>query len=597
MNNPLPYLILELANFHAGDKGQIKEIIEKYSVLEYEKLGMKFQIFKYDTIALESFSWYKTYQELFIDENSWNEIIELANKKIGQVWIDLFDTYGTTVLKNNLSKVYGIKLQASVLNNIEVINALKGISLSDISMMINISGYEISEIVNFVTTFSGLAPKKLILQIGYQNYPTNIEDSSLNKIDEIRKVFPTLEICYADHIGAEEEFARDFPVYATLKGVQYIEKHVCLDRKNTKYDAFSSMEFDEMKKITEKLMLIDKCNNTMFITEKEKEYLEKSEQKVISGLPLYQGQMISKSDIIYRRTDMPGLRLKDINKLQEQHYILKDEIPSHTTILETNYKKAKIAVIIAGRMKSSRLKQKAILPIRGIPSVEMCLESCMKFPYAEDVILATSTLEEDAILGDYTLKGRAKFWKGDPDDVISRYLGACDKYNVDVVVRVTADCPLVSHEIAEICLKHHFETGADYTGVNDCAVGSNSEVFNVEALRRVIKLLGKADHSEYMTWYMRNNKDVFKVNIIDLPPQYVRDYRLTLDYEEDLNMFEALLEKMEELNLEHNLTNVFKVLDEYPEIPKMNGHLTLKYKADKEFIDFLNKVTKIHLPK
>jgi N,N'-diacetyllegionaminate synthase len=151
--------------------------------------------------------------------------------------------------------------------------------------------------------------------------------------------------------------------------------------------------------------------------------------------------------------------------------------------------------------------------------------------------------------------------------------------------------------MAEICLKRHFETGSDYTGVNDCAVGSNSEVFNVEALRRVIKLLGKADHSEYMTWYMRNNKDVFKVDIIDLPPQYVRDYRLTLDYEEDLNMFEALLTKMEELKLEQNLTNVFKVLDEYPEIPKMNGHLTLKYKADKEFIDFLNKVTKIHLPK
>lgn len=593
----LPYLILELANFHAGNTELIKELIDKYSSLEYKKLGIKFQIFKYDTIALENFSWYKTYQELFIDENSWNEIIELANKKIGQVWIDLFDTYGTTTLKNNLSKVYGIKLQASVLNNLEVINALIEISLKDISIMINISGYEIPEIESFVTTFSGLAPKKLILQIGYQNYPTNIEDSSLNKIDAIRKAFPSNEICYADHIGAEEEFAQDFPVYATLKGVEYIEKHVCLDRKNTKYDAFSSMELDEMKKITEKLLLIEKCNNTKFITDKEKEYLEKSEQKVITGETIYQGQMISKSDIIYRRTDLPGLRLKEINKLQEEHYILKDAIPAHSTITELNYKKAKIAVIVAGRMKSTRLKQKAILPIHGIPSVEMCLESCSKFPFIDDVILATSTLEEDAILGDYTLKGKVKFWKGDPDDVISRYLGACDKYNVDVVVRVTADCPLVSFEMAEILLKRHFEMGSDYTGVSDCAVGSNSEVFNVEALRRVIKLLGKADHSEYMTWYMRNNKDIFKVDIIDLPPQYVRDYRLTLDYQEDLDMFEALLAKMEELKLEQNLINVFKVLDEYPEIPKMNGHLTLKYKADKEFIEFLNKVTRIHLPK
>jgi N,N'-diacetyllegionaminate synthase len=47
-----------------------------------------------------------------------------------------------------------------------------------------------------------------------------------------------------------------------------------------------------------------------------------------------------------------------------------------------------------------------------------------------------------------------------------------------------------------------------------------------------------------MTWYFRNNPDHFKLNIVSLPEAYVRNYRLTLDYAEDLEMFEALFSKL-----------------------------------------------------
>jgi N,N'-diacetyllegionaminate synthase len=248
-------------------------------------------------------------------------------------------------------------------------------------------------------------------------------------------------------------------------------------------------------------------------------------------------------------------------------------------------------------LKSSRLKKKAILPIAGVPSVERCLQNCLRFPHAGVVVLATSTLEDDAILKDYTLGGKVKFWRGEPDDVIMRYLGACEEYGVNVVIRVTADCPVVSPEIAEHLLLSHFETGADYTGPNKYAVGSNSEIYNVSALRRVIDLLGQADYSEYMTWYMRNNPHVFKVNIVDLPSEYIRDYRLTLDYPEDLEMFERLFTSLEVKRMVPNIMNVFKILDSNPNIAMINKHLTLKYQTDQTLIDKLNHVTKIEIDK
>ena len=96
-----------------------------------------------------------------------------------------------------------------------------------------------------------------------------------------------------------------------------------------------------------------------------------------------------------------------------------------------------------------------------------------------------------------------------------------------------------------------------------------------------------------MTWYMRNNADIFKVNLVDIPPELQRNYRLTLDYPEDLEMFNRLYAVLDEKKLEPTLINVFSVLDETPSISNINQHLTLLYQTDNELINKLNKVTRI----
>ena len=219
----------------------------------------------------------------------------------------------------------------------------------------------------------------------------------------------------------------------------------------------------------------------------------------------------------------------------------------------------------------------------------------MKIEGVDVVILATSNLDEDSLLQQYNLNGKVKFWQGDPDDVISRYLGACDAYDIDVIVRITADCPLVSSEIAKVLLDHHFRTGADYTAAKNCAVGTACEIYNTEALRRVIGYLGHANYSEYMTWYLQNNKHIFKVELVDLPAEMIRDYRLTLDHPEDLELFCEIFERLSKLSLEPTLANIFEILDKDVSLANINSHLSLKYKTDKDLIEQLNKVTKIDI--
>jgi len=544
------YLILEIANTHGGEKKYLFRLIDKFSKLDYRNIGIKFQIFKYDKISLRDYSWYNDYKKLFFNIKEWDEIINYASIKFNEIWIDIFDLYGLNYFRNNADNFVGVKLQASVLQNYEVLNELLKIKLENKKLILNISGYEITEIETFIREFEKLKPEEMILQIGYQNYPSEVKDTQLNKIKIIKSAFPECKISFADHLQGESEESILIPSIVSALKVDYIEKHICIDRNKTKYDAFSSLHFEELSKLVNNFKSIGTANANKFITDNERNYLKKSVQKVVLKTDKINGSLISTDELTFLRTDKDGINLNELKYLQNNRMILNKNKLKHETVCENDFGKTNIGVIVAGRMKSKRLKNKAIMEINGIPSVELCLQSCLKIQSANIVILATSNLRDDSILRNYTLNGKVKFWQGHPDDVIARYIGACEKYNIDVVIRVTADCPFISNEIAEILIKSHFENGADYTAAKEFSVGTSTEIINTEALKRVIKYKKDAKYSEYMTWYYQNNKDVFKVNLVDLPKDLIRDYRLTLDYEKDLFMFNSLIDKLKKENMD-----------------------------------------------
>lgn len=595
--NRLPHIILETANFHGGDAKLVKHTIEAFSALDYPDRGIKFHAFKPENVVLPDFSWYSLVKKFFIHEETWNEIIHLAVQKHFKVWLDLFCVYGVEILAKNIDKIQGIKFQPSILDNLEIIAALKPLDLGDKELIINVSGLELSTIESNIQKFKEFNLKKIILQLGFQNYPTQIEDTSLKKIDILRTAFPVEALGYADHIDATLPFSRGFPVYAWLRGCTYLEKHICISRKETKYDFDSALEPGEIKEMTEEIQRVNRCFTTGFIPANEKKYFEKTLQKPVLNVPLRKGQLVGASDVIFRRTDKPGMNYEELKRLQSHFFILNRDMKPLETLSAKDFKKPRTAVIVAVRMKSSRLKQKAVLSIQGMSSIERCLDNCLKFSYVDEVILATSTLEEDAVLRDHTLGGKVKFWQGDPEDVISRHLGACQVYDIDVVVRLTGDSPVVSPEIGKIVMESHFQSGADFTEVVNPTIGTHSQVYNVEALKRVIELVGRAEYSEHMTLYMTNNPDIFKVNYVNLPGELMRDYRLTLDYPEDLEMFNQLFKKLAEENLDSTLLNVFKVLDENPHIPEINAHRSQLYKTDEKLTKLLDEKTRIRLDK
>lgn len=586
------YNILEVANTHNGSIDYIYSLLEEFESLNRD-IGVKFQAFKYDEIATSDHDWFETYKTFYFGPDEWKEIINKANET-KDVWLDIFDKYGVLILEQNISKIKGFKLQSSVLLNKTVLKELSFLDLSQISVIINIAAYESSEIESILDNIKEfINPKEIILEVGFQDFPTELADAGISKIQTLKELFDN-KIAFADHVDGKSEEAIDLPIIASLVGADVIEKHIMHSTLETKYDDFSSMTFNNYSKYFKKLKKYNSLLNEPFINDRERAYLEKTIQIPIALKNIPKGTLISEDELSFKRSGKCGLNTRELEELQQSFYILNEDKEEEDTFQENDFKKAKIASIIACRLKSTRLPKKAILPIGNISSIEMCIKNALNFENIDYTILATSDNEEDAELEDYTYSDEVIFHTGDPDNVILRYLTIVEKLDIDVIVRFTGDCPYISKEIFELLLESHFKKGADYTASEGAAVGTYMEIINRTALEKVHHFFPNAEYSEYMTWYFQNNPEHFKINMVRVPDKWCRDYRLTLDYQEDLDLFNCIENYFTDNNIEFTLDNLFDYLDNNPDVANINMQMPLKYKTDEKLIETLNKCTKIN---
>jgi len=588
----LIYNLIEVANVHGGSINYLKALLEEFDTFK-GGFGIKFQVFKYDEIACEDYIWYTDYLKLFIREKDWNEIITIAGRS-KHVWIDVFDSYSINVLEQNLKSIHGLKLQASVLNNRTLVKQLSDLNLSSLEVILNISGYSLEQIRNLLNTIKPiLSPKEVILQVGFQDYPTKFQDSGLSKISIIKDAF-SQRISFADHSDANSEEAIYLPGTAVALGATLIEKHVKHSKLETTYDFYSSITCNSYKRYLKVQKNFVEAMGEPFVNDRERFYLKKSLQTPIINNSKRSGELISfDQDLKYRRTRKNGLDLFRLADLVKNFHIVAKDKEEGDILRDEDLKKAVIAAVIACRLKSSRLPKKALLKIGDLSSIELCIKNTLRFTNVNHTVLATSTLEEDSLLKEYTYSDSVIFHLGDPDDVIQRYIDIAERLGIDVIVRITGDMPYISDKILQILLKSHFEKGADYTTARKAAVGTNLEILNTAALKKIQSYFHKADYSEYMTFYFTSNSSYFKLNYVDLPDTLIRDYRLTLDYQEDLEMFNIIEEYFKEQNIEYDIEILFNFLDNNPKVANMNIECSLTYKTDSALIHLLNEKTKI----
>lgn len=120
-----------------------------------------------------------------------------------------------------------------------------------------------------------------------------------------------------------------------------------------------------------------------------------------------------------------------------------------------------IALLVA-RLGSSRLPRKALLPMAGKSMLERLLERTRRARGVDEVAVATTTLAEDAELGEFAKTRGIRCFRGSPDNVSLRMAQAAEALGADTVVELLGDNPLIHADLIDGVLSLYRERGSDY---------------------------------------------------------------------------------------------------------------------------------------
>lgn len=243
-----------------------------------------------------------------------------------------------------------------------------------------------------------------------------------------------------------------------------------------------------------------------------------------------------------------------------------------------NNKTIKISAIIQARMGSTRLPGKVLMPICGKSMLQHIIERLKFSNLINQIILAIPDTKENDILEEFASENSIKFYRGSEDEVLTRFYLAAKGNNCDVIVRITADNPLIDPEIIDVVIKEHLNKKADYSCTHYPSkflpLGLDVEVFNFHTLEMAYENAKENHQREHVTPHFYKNPDIFKINSVELPAHLKNpNLRLTVDTKEDLELITKIYENLYEEGKIFGTEEILNLFSHKPELEKINCHI------------------------
>ena len=148
----------------------------------------------------------------------------------------------------------------------------------------------------------------------------------------------------------------------------------------------------------------------------------------------------------------------------------------------------KIGIIVQTRMGSTRLPGKVLMKAdESNLMLDYSINQLKNCKHADEIIIATSNLERDTPIEVHCTKSNIPFYRGDEEDVLSRFYDLATNTKAQVIIRITADCPFVDKSIISKAIKLFQENNIDYLSNvlnRTYPDGLDVEIFSYKALKR-----------------------------------------------------------------------------------------------------------------
>ena len=202
----------------------------------------------------------------------------------------------------------------------------------------------------------------------------------------------------------------------------------------------------------------------------------------------------------------------------------------------------KTVAIIQTRMSSSRLPGKVLRLVGSQPMLARVAARASRASLVDEVMVATTTDPSDDPIASYCETAGIACFRGELYDVLDRYYQAARASGASVVVRLTADCPMIDPEEIDRTITHFHLTCADFTAnrlpppfKRTTAIGMDTEVVSFTALERAWQEAAEPFEREHVMPYLYDMPGRFKISVADWEKDLSR-LRFTVDTLEDLEV-------------------------------------------------------------
>ena len=238
----------------------------------------------------------------------------------------------------------------------------------------------------------------------------------------------------------------------------------------------------------------------------------------------------------------------------------------------------KIVAIIQARMTSSRLPGKVLRIIGNQPMLWYSTHRLSKSSMIDHVVVATSNNSSDDDVFRFCKSKNFNCFRGDLDNVLSRYYFAGLTYQADIMVRITADCPLSDPLLVEHGIELFQKNATDYlsnTVKRTYPRGFDFEIMTFDALKKAYLCATKGFEKEHVTPYIwKTHPEQFRISQITQPNDY-SSFRITVDTQEDFEVMKILIEQYKADQLNYN--QITTILQKHPEIAALNKNVQQKH--------------------
>jgi spore coat polysaccharide biosynthesis protein SpsF len=243
--------------------------------------------------------------------------------------------------------------------------------------------------------------------------------------------------------------------------------------------------------------------------------------------------------------------------------------------------------IVQARMNATRLPGKVLLDIAGQPMLVRVVERARRAVFLDDILVATTTDHADDAIETLCQERSYSYFRGSRQDVLDRYYQAACQAQAQVVVRLTADCPLIDPGIIDSVLKEFFgRTPSQLVGIEDLPfdfaanrlpppwkrtypIGLDVEVCSIQALARAWREADQPHQREHVMPYLYEQEGRFRVLVIDHDPDY-GSLRWTVDTPEDLALVREVYAHFQGRD-DFSWLQVLELFEQHPDLALINA--------------------------